>query len=178
MNTPDQRIRVWDPLVRILHWTLVLGFFAAYFTRDVAGSWHEILGYIVLSVVLVRTLWGFLGSTYARFRQFVRSPSHTLGYAAKLLKGQQSRYMGHNPLGGWMSVILLLFALLTCASGWLYTTDRYWGVEWVEELHELLTNITLVLVALHLTGVVFASVHDRENLVASMLHGKKRPPEE
>jgi len=171
------RIRVWDPLVRLLHWSLVLGFFAAYFTRDIAGSWHENLGYFVLVVVAVRALWGFLSSGYARFGQFVRSPRHTVGYAHSLLKGNQSRYIGHNPLGGWMSIALLLFVLATCLSGWLYTTDRFWGIEWVEELHEVLTYITLTLVVLHLCGVIYTSIHDRENLLAAMIHGKKRSPE-
>jgi len=170
-----QRIPVWDPLVRFLHWSLVLGFFAAYFTREIAGSWHENLGYFVLAVVAVRTLWGFLSSGYARFGQFVRSPGHTLRYALDLVRGTQSRYIGHNPLGGWMSIALLFFVLATCLSGWLYTTDRFWGVEWVEELHEVLTYVTLSLVALHLCGVIYTSIHDRENLVAAMVHGKKRP---
>jgi cytochrome b len=75
-----------------------------------------------------------------------------------------------------MAVTLLVFVFATCASGWLYTTDTYWGVEWVEELHDGLTTATLVLVAIHVTGVVATSLHDRENLVVSMIHGRKRAP--
>jgi len=173
MNLAAQRLRVWDPLVRLLHWSLVAGFFTAYFTKEIPGPWHEIVGYIVLGVLAIRIPWGFVGSQYARFGQFVRSPSHTLAYTRNLLSGRQARYIGHNPLGGWMSVALLFFVLATCLSGWLYTTDRYWGVEWVEELHNWFTWITLGLIALHVSGVVFSSIHDRENLVASMFHGKK-----
>jgi cytochrome b len=144
-----QQIRVWDLLVRLLHWSLVSGFIAAYFTRHVNGPWHEWLGYFVLAVVAVRLPWGVLGSRYARFRQFIRSPRKTFAYARLITKGLQPRYIGHNPLGGWMIASLLTFLLATCISGWLYTTDRFWGVEWVEELHELLTWFTIALVAVH-----------------------------
>lgn len=169
-------IRVWDPAVRILHWSLVAGFFAAWFTRHGGGALHEWLGYAVTAIVFARLIWGFVGSEYALFRQFLRSVPHSLAYARAVVKGKQLRYIGHNPLGAWMAVTLLLFVLATCATGWLYTTDAYWGVEWVEELHDGLTTATLALIAVHVTGVVVTSVHDRENLVTAMFHGKKRAP--
>ncbi len=165
---------IWDPLVRCFHWSLVLGFFTAWFTRHSQGSIHEWFGYAVLSLLLGRLLWGFIGPRYARFSQFVRSPTTILAYSKSLLAGKQPRYVGHNPLGGWMVLALIGSVLATCITGWLYTTDRFWGVEWVEELHEGLTWFCMFLVALHVSGVIYASLHGKENLVAAMLHGRKR----
>jgi cytochrome b len=73
-----------------------------------------------------------------------------------------------------MAVLLLVMVASVGFTGWLYTTDRYWGVDWVEELHETLSNILFLCVALHLAGVIYTSIHHRENLVGAMLHGKKR----
>ena len=167
-------IKVWDPLVRILHWSLVLGIVAAWLTRQGARDAHELIGYAVLGVVILRILWGFSGTQYAQFSQFVASPVSTLKYLKQILAGTEERHVGHNPLGGWMTVALLATIALVSLSGWLYTTDEFWGVEWVAELHEVLTYFLFVLVALHLAGVAFTSYRQRENLVAAMLHGRKR----
>jgi cytochrome b len=169
-------VRVWDPLVRLLHWGLVAAIALAWFTRHGGGRVHEVAGYVVMVVVLLRTLWGFAGSRHARFAQFVRSPAATLRYGTQMLARREPRHLGHNPLGGWMIVALLAAALLASASGWLYTTDRFWGVEWVEELHEGFSNLILMLAGLHVAGVVVASRRHRENLAAAMLHGNKRAP--
>lgn len=169
-------IPVWDVLVRILHWSLVLTVATAWLTRHSPGRWHEWLGYATLVIVAVRTAWGFAGSGYARFADFVRPAAVTFSYARSVFAGHEARFIGHNPLGGWMVLALLSMVVLVGLTGWLYTTDRYWGVEWVEELHETLSNILFLFVALHILGVVFTSVRHRENLPAAMLHGRKRPP--
>lgn len=169
-------IPVWDVLVRILHWSLVLTVATAWLTRHSPGRWHEWLGYATLAIVAVRTIWGFAGSGYARFADFVQPAAVTFSYARDVVAGREARFIGHNPLGGWMVVMLLSMVVLVGVTGWLYTTDRYWGVEWVEELHETLSNILFLFVALHILGVVFTSVRHRENLPAAMLHGRKRPP--
>jgi cytochrome b len=166
---------VWDPVVRIGHWSLAIGIAAAWLTRQGAGALHEWIGYATLALVALRVLYGWLGSRHARFTQFVRNSAATFGYARLLRQGREPRYLGHNPLGGWMVVALLGTAALAGISGWLYTTDAWWGDERVEALHEGLANALLVLVALHVTGVVVTSWRHGENLVASMLHGKKRP---
>ena len=90
------------------------------------------------------------------------------------LAGTEPRYLGHNPLGGWMIVFLITGIALTGFTGWLYTTDQYWGVKWVGELHEGLASTLLGLIALHVAGVVFASRRHHENLAVSMLHRRKR----
>ena len=168
--------RVWDIPVRLGHWFLLLSVSAAWFTRHGFGSIHEWLGYFALALVLTRVVWGFVGSKFARFSQFVTSPSRTIAYARTLISGKSIRYLGHNPLGGWMTLVLLSLVFLVCASGWLYTTDRFWGVEWVETMHRILTNILLVFIGLHITGVIYSSIKGRENLVMSMIHGNKCSP--
>ena len=168
-------VPVWDAFVRIAHWTLVASVAAAWLTRH-AGDWHEWLGYAALAVVLARIAWGFVGTPYARFGQFVRSPAATLDYARRVLAHAEPRHIGHNPLGAYMILLLVLMVILVAASGWLATTDTYWGVKWVEELHEGLSNALLSLVALHIAGVVFSSLRHHENLVAAMIGGRKRVP--
>jgi len=171
----DSRVTVWDPLVRIGHWLLVVGVAAAWITRTGGHELHEALGYAALAIVVLRVLWGFTGPRHARFSEFVRSPAATLDYAKLLLAAREPRYVGHNPLGGWMTVVLLLVITAVGVSGWVYTTDAYWGVKWVADLHEALSDVLLALIALHLAGVALASYRHRENLVAAMLHGRKRP---
>jgi len=167
-------VPVWDALVRVLHWSLVVSVAAAWLTRHSPGRWHEWLGYATLAIVAARTAWGFLGSGHARFADFVRSFPATAGYARDVLAGREARFLGHNPLGGWMVVALLTMVALVGFTGWLYTTDRFWGVPWVEELHDTLSDILFAFVALHILGVLFTSARHRENLAAAMLHGRKQ----
>ena len=161
--------------MRIFHWSLAIGIAAAWLTRHGFGAVHEWIGYATLALVAIRIVHGFAGTRYALFAQFVRGPGMTLGYAKQLTRGDEPRYIGHNPLGGWMVIALLANAAAAGLSGWLYTTDRWWGDPLMENIHEWLANSLLVLVALHLSGVIFTSWRHRENLVAAMLHGKKRP---
>jgi cytochrome b len=166
-------VRIWDALVRVAHWTLVACIAAAWFTT---GALHDALGYAALAVVAVRIAWGVAGSPYARFRQFVAGPGATFAYAGLLVARKEPRYLGHNPLGGWMIVALLATVALTAASGWLSSTDRFWGVAWVQDTHAALADLLLVLAGLHLGGVLYTSLRHRENLVRAMLTGRKRAP--
>jgi cytochrome b len=168
-------IKVWDAFVRIAHWSLVVSVLGAWLTQD-SGAVHEWLGYAALAIVLARLSWGWFGTPHARFGQFVRSPADTLRYSRQVLARTEPRHVGHNPLGAYMIVALVVMVVLVSATGWLYTTDAYWGVEWVEALHEALSNALILLVALHLGGVAFSSWRHRENLVAAMIHGRKRAP--
>lgn len=165
---------VWDPLVRIGHWLLVASVVAAWFTRHGGGAWHEWIGYAALAIVVVRLVWGFIGSRHARFGNFIVGPRKTLRYAFQMVCGDEPRYLGHNPLGAWMIVALIVTVLVVTGSGWLYTTDRFWGIAWVETLHSNATDVLIVLVMLHVAGVLYPSWRHRENLVAAMLHGRKR----
>lgn len=170
-------LKVWDPVVRIGHWLLVASVVLAWLTKAGWDGWHELIGYVSLAIVAMRAVWGWSGPAAARFGTFVRSPAITLDYARQMLARREPHYVGHNPLGAWMIIALLLNVMLVGLTGWLYTTDRFWGVEWVETLHSRLADLLLVLAALHLAGVLYASYRHRENLIAAMLHGRKRTPD-
>jgi cytochrome b len=172
-----QEIRVWDLLVRMLHWSLVVAVLGAWLTRDGEDPRHVQLGYAALAIVVVRVIWGFVGSRYARFADFMRSPRATIDYLKEVVAHREPRHIGHNPLGGWMIVVLLAIVVAICVTGWLYTTDAFWGVAWVGELHEALTDVLIMLVVLHILGVIFTSIRQRENLVKAMLTGTKKAPE-
>ena len=167
--------KVWDPLVRVFHWSLVASFAVAWLTADEVQSLHEWAGYAAAALIGFRLLYGLFGPRYARFSQFVRGPKTTAGYATDVLRRREKRYLGHNPLGALMVVALLATMAAIAATGFMMTTDAYWGVAWVEETHETLANLMLVLVILHVLGVVFASLAHHENLVMAMITGRKRP---
>jgi cytochrome b len=166
-------LKVWDPFVRAAHWCLVASLAGAWFTGK---ALHEWLGYAALGIVMLRIAWGAIGPHYARFRQFVRGPGTTLSYAKAFAARAEPRYLGHNPLGGWMILALLGTLVLTGASGWLSSTDRFWGVAWVQDTHAFLAHTLLALAALHIAGVVHASLRHGENLPLAMVSGRKLPP--
>lgn len=119
MNESNQE-RVWDPLVRLFHWSLVVFFAIAYLTGDDAGELHIISGYVVTGLVLFRILWGFIGTRHARFTDFVTGPGKVIGYLGSLLSGKPRHYAGHNPAGGYMVLALLAGIAVTCYSGLAY----------------------------------------------------------
>ena len=173
-------IRVWDALVRSLHWLLAASVVTAWSSGHWMSRWteefHHTAGYVAAGVVVARIVWGFAGGRYARFGQFIRGPHATWIYARQLHTGSEPRYIGHNPLGGWMVLALLATVTAASLSGFLYTTDWLWGYEWLSDLHAAFAWLVLVLVLGHLTGVVFTSLRHRENLVRAMFSGAKRAP--
>ncbi|WP_374307033.1 cytochrome b/b6 domain-containing protein [Dongia sp.] len=169
-------VKIWDPLVRVFHWSLVASFAIAWISAEEWNDLHQWAGYAAGALIGFRLLWGLVGTRYARFAQFVRSPGTVAGYLKDILTGRERRYLGHNPAGGMMIVALMLCMAALCVTGWLYTTDAFWGEEWVEETHELLANLLLALVGLHVGGVLVAGFRHRENLVRAMVTGRKRAP--
>lgn len=166
-------VPVWSISVRFLHWTLAFSMIASFATHESGSAWHEYFGYVALVAASVRIIMGFLGAGYWRFSQFLRGMTDTLNYAKDVLKHREQRYLGHNPLGAWMVILLLCDAVATGVTGWLFTTDRFWGLKWLEELHGALGEALLPLLVLHIAGVIFTSYRHRENLLTSMLHGRK-----
>ena len=167
------KVRVWDWPVRLLHWGLVVCIALSWWSREDLGPLHERTGYVVIGILVARLLWGFVGTHYARFAQFVRAPQATIAYARAALKGKAPRYIGHNPLGGWMVLALLANLGALGFTGWLYTTDMFWGYGWLADLHQALAWLLLALVALHIAGMLWTSRAHRENLVRAMFTGRK-----
>jgi cytochrome b len=165
--------RVWSAGVRLLHWTLASAMVTSFLTHDNAGKVHEWSGYVALAAASLRVVLGFVASGYWRFSQFVRGAGATLAYARGVWQHKELRYLGHNPLGGWMVLVMLADAIGAGVTGWMSITDRFWGVAWVADLHELLGEALPVLLLLHVGGAIFTSWRHRENLVAAMLHGRK-----
>lgn len=189
--TGTAEVAVWDRLVRVGHWALVAGFTIAYLSEDLTTV-HEWAGYLVGVILVVRVIWGFVGTRHARFKDFAYGLGAGLAYLKDMLKMRAKRYIGHSPAGAVMVFALLVLLAATTVSGmallavednagplagWLGGGGQRGEV--LEELHEVLANLTVVLVFGHIAGVVVASLAHRENLVRAMVTGRKRgEPEE
>ena len=172
--TPPAAIKVWDPFVRVFHWSLATLFLTAYATGEDAGQVHIAAGYAIAGLIALRIVWGFVGPRHARFSNFVRSPRQVLAYLRDVALLRAPRYLGHNPAGGAMIIALLVMLVGTATTGYMMTTDAFWGAKWVEEIHETFANLTVGLVVLHVLGVLLSSFLHGENLVKSMITGQKR----
>lgn len=128
MSTSTGRVRVWDPLVRIGHWLLVVAFATAFVTQGDPEIVHTWAGYVIVAYVIVRLIWGFVGSSTARFSAFVTSPARAARYLMDLLRGRAPRYLGHSPAGGIMVLMLLLSLAATTTAGMvLYAVHDHEG---------------------------------------------------
>ena len=116
-NNGPKSLKVWDPVVRIGHWVLVISVLTAYFVGDGSKDIHVIAGYTVAGIVVLRLVWGFIGTRHARFSDFVRGPSAVFGYLTSIFRGGYRRYVGHNPAGGAMIIALLFSLAVTTGSG-------------------------------------------------------------
>jgi len=113
----NNEIHVWDPFIRIFHWSLVVSFLISYFTAEEENELHIYAGYTVLGLILFRLLWGVIGTKYARFSDFLYSPKEVILYLKGLLAKKPMHYSGHNPAGGWMIFVLLTSLLVVTISG-------------------------------------------------------------
>jgi cytochrome b len=183
MSNPGE-VKVWDPFVRMFHWTLVTAFAVAFVTEDEWLGLHVLAGYTAVALVGLRLAWGLIGTRHARFSDFVHGPRGVLAYLQDVLRGRAPRYLGHNPAGGAMIVALLVGLALTGVTGLLVygaseAAGPFAGVvngrweEPLEDLHEVLANLTLILAGVHVAGVLASSLLHRENLVRAMVTGTK-----
>ncbi len=184
-NASDGTVKVWDPLVRIFHWSLVLSFFIAFFTE---GDWidvHTYAGYVAAGLIGFRIVWGIIGTHYARFSQFIKSPTTVIAYIKKMRQFDVPHYLGHNPAAGAMIIALLLSILLTAITGMsVIAADGHgplagtimatFASGWMKDIHAFFANMTMLLVVLHIGGVYFSSLLEGENLPRAMITGRKK----
>lgn len=179
-------VNVWDPFVRIFHWLLVLSFIVVWIIGEEFITLHAWAGYAVTGLVLLRLIWGFIGSRHARFSDFVHRPAVVSGYLRDTLRLRARRYLGHNPAGGAMILLMLAMLLITSATGMavygieagagplaMLSGSSGAGEEVLEELHEFFANFMLLLVLAHIAGVLVESLIHRESLIKAMFNGRK-----
>lgn len=189
----EQPKKVWDPFIRIFHWSLVAAVGFCWWSGGRGydwelgvdwNAWHERSAYLVLALIGLRIVWGLVGTPFARFKSFLFSPAHTIKYSAALLKGKEETYLGHNPVGA-LGVFLLLILCLAQATTDLFATDEimFNGPlnHWVSSdlaaqltrIHKWLFNVLLTVVGLHVAGVLYHQIFRKEKLIQAMFTGKK-----
>ena len=194
--TPDTQgnsdMRVWDLPTRLFHWLLVVLIALLYATGEFGMldmRWHFWLGYATLALIVFRVLWGLFGSQTSRFGDFVRGPPAVARYVKAQMSTNAHISIGHNPLGGWSVLALLLSVLLQSVTG-LFASDEIdtdgpftgqvpgYTVKLMTRLHHWNENVLLLLIALHVAAVLFYLLVKRDNLIVPMLTGRKQatPP--
>lgn len=174
----DKTLQVWDPLVRIFHWTVVLGVLLNSLLLEGGKAPHRYAGYVVAAAIFIRIVWGFVGSAHARFSDFVTSPLVAASHLRAVMARRDRRYVGHNPAGGAMILALMSLLAVACLTGWMQGLDAFWGVQWVQVAHEMCANLILATAAVHVMAALAESVAHRENLVLAMITGRKRSASE
>jgi cytochrome b len=184
-----KKVRVWDLPVRLFHWTLVVLLVTSFFSGRAGGDWmklHFWSGYTIFALLLFRIAWGFVGSTTARFSDFVKGPAAWFAYLKNFATGRRTYDIGHNPVGGIMVVVLILAVLAQVVAG-LFSADTDMGTvngplantipdKWVDRVtsfHKYWVNILLCLAALHVLAALTYLVWKRQNLIGAMFTGRK-----
>ena len=178
-HTPErpptaQTLVVWDPFVRVFHWSLVTCVLLNQFVLEPGEAPHEWSGYVASALVVLRVVWGFVGSRHARFSDFFPTPRRVGRHLRGALAGRAPHTAGHNPLGALMMLSLMGLVLALGVTGWMQGLDAYWGEEWLQNLHEWLADGLLWAAGLHALAAIVMSRLERVNLVKAMFTGVKR----
>lgn len=172
--TPEPRAeRVWDPFVRLFHWSLVAAVVLNQWVLEEGDPPHRWVGYAATALVGLRLLWGLVGSRHARFSDFWPTSGRLSAHLRSLCGGPPVHTPGHNPLGALMMLALMALVLLLGFTGWLMGTDRFWGSEALEELHEAVATLLLWLAAAHAAAAIVMGRVERTRLIKAMVTGVK-----
>lgn len=179
-NPKTRQVKVWDILVRFTHWTVAAGIIANLFFTEDGSDLHVYVGYTVLGLVVVRLLWGLVGTRYARFTSFFPTPTRLKHHlSALIVRRVDEQHLGHNPLAAIMMLSLWAVIIGLGVTGYLMETDIFSHIQLLgnkdvlEEIHELLANSLYLLVPLHIVAAIAMSYWQRQNLIKSMITGKK-----
>ena len=173
MSAPTEKL--WDPLIRLFHWSIAFIFIANYFFNEAGDDWHQWLGYVALVWILVRFFWGFFGKGAARWSDFFPTGTRLVLHIKALISGKAYHRMGHSPLGALVMIIMMICILSLGITGFMMQEiDYFWGVDWVETAHEWIANTLLVLVVIHICAALLESYRLKENLPLSMVTGNRR----
>jgi len=188
---PNNKTLIWDSPTRVFHWLLVIAFTSAWISSesDRFLFHHVFAGYVFIGLLMFRLIWGVAGSKHARFRSFAYDWPSVTAYLTALMKGQASRHIGHNPAGSYAIFAILILGFLVTFSGLLVLGGEeghgplknivsYGAGTLSKEIHEIIAIVMLLLVAGHVTGVIVESIYHKENLVWSMISGRKTAPKE
>ena len=172
------RVAVWDRFVRLFHWSLVGCVLINAFLLDDGETVHRWLGYTASALVLARIGWGFVGSTHARFADFFPTPARLKRHLQALRSDRHEFQPGHNPVGALMIFALLSLVLGLGITGFLQTTEAFWGEEWLQDLHETLADLLIASATLHALAAIVMGRIERTTLIKAMFTGIKehRPP--
>lgn len=168
-----RQILVWDLATRLFHWLLVLLIVVCFLTGDDDGftfAVHAYAGFLVLMLLIFRLGWGFIGSRHSRFSDFFYSWTTVRRYAISLLRFKPERYVGHNPLGSWMVILMLVTLTTTTLTGILMVTNE---ARWLDDIHESLGSFMQVLVLVHIAGVLIDRLMTGDKIVRAMITGQK-----
>mgnify|MGYP000011635582 FL=1 len=168
-----QTVKVWDIWVRITHWAVAAGIFANLIVTEGGSDVHEYMGYAVVALVVSRLLWGLVGSQYARFSNFFPTPTRIREHMTDIKQHKFQGHLGHNPLGALMMFALWGVIIALGITGYLQTTDQFWGDDSIQAIHEFLANSLWVLVPLHVAAAIIMGRLQQQNLVKSMITGEK-----
>lgn len=184
------RVLIWDAPVRLFHWALATCVVVSVVSGMTGGNAMQIhlwSGYAILSLVVFRLLWGFAGSSYARFADFLYGPRAVWDFARTLFNREPSHYAGHNPMGGWMVIAMLVLLLFQASTG-LFSNDdivtegplahliNKATSDWLTTLHKINSKIIIALAVTHVAAVLFHLLVKRENLIVAMISGYKNFP--
>lgn len=171
-----REVAVWDPLVRLIHWSLALTILLNGTFIEEESKTHEWIGYVALGLVGIRLVWALIGPKHARFSAFPPRPARAVHHLRAMLSGYKTVHLSHNPLGALMVYNIWASVIAIGITGYMMTTITFFGVDWVEEAHEVVFGWLLVSVALHVAGVAFDTWRSGVNLVHSMINGRKTIP--
>jgi cytochrome b len=167
-------VSVWDPLVRLVHWSVAALIVFDLFNEAGANPWHRYAGYAAGALVLVRLIWGVFGSWHVRLTSIGKSASAAIRYVRA--GDKRDVYVAHNPLGACMVLLLWTLILVVAVTGWMQQLDAFWGDELVQTVHSASAYVLGTCAVLHVAGVLVTSARSRTNLVKAMITGKKALP--